>query len=232
MLTYLGFSCCNVNQAVFFWCEGWAVIMVLVHVDDCIITATSITLIVDFKAQISEHVKITNLGELHWLLGIEIKCDHKHCTIHLSQHSYIDSILCRYGLQDLKPVSIPMDTNIQLTTAQSPSTTAEIAQMHNIPYHEAIGSLMYTALGTCPDIAFAVQTVSHFLTKPGPAHWKAIKQIFRYLKGTLDLWLSYGMSRMDLMGYADADGSMAEDRHAISGYAFLIHGSAVSWSAK
>ena len=37
---------------------------------------------------------------------------------------------------------------------------------------------------------------------------------------------------MDLTEYTDADGSMAEDRHAISGYAFLIHGSAVSWSAK
>ena len=125
-----------------------------------------------------------------------------------------------------------MDMNIWLTTAQSPLTTAEIAQMRDIPYHEAVRSLMYAALGTRPDIAFTVQTVSRFLTKPGPAHWEAVKRIFRYLKSMMDLWLSYGMSRMDLMGYADADGSMAEDRHAISGYAFLIHGGAVSWSAK
>ena len=48
----------------------------------------------------------------------------------------------------------------------------------------------------------------------------------------MDLWLSYGMSRMDLTGYTDADGSMAEDQHAISGYAFLIHGGTISWSAK
>ena len=48
----------------------------------------------------------------------------------------------------------------------------------------------------------------------------------------MELWLSYGMSRMDLTGYTDADGSMAEDRHAISGYAFLIHGGTVLWSAK
>jgi len=91
---------------------------------------------------------------------------------------------------------------------------------------------MYTALGTRPDIAFTVQTVSHFLTKPGSTHWEAVKRIFRYLKGTTDLWLTYGISKMDLMGYADTDGSMAEDRHTISGYTFMIHGSAVSWSAK
>jgi len=63
-------------------------------------------------------------------------------------------------------------------------------------------------------------------------HWEAVKQIFRYLKGTTDLWLTYGISKMDLMGYADADGCMVEDRHTISGYAFIIHGGAVSWSAK
>ena len=47
-----------------------------------------------------------------------------------------------------------------------------------------------------------------------------------------DLWLSYGQKKVDLTGYADADESMAEDWHAISGYAFIIHGGAVSWSAK
>jgi len=104
--------------------------------------------------------------------------------------------------------------------------------MRDVPYHEAVGSLMYAALGTRPDIAFAVQTVSRFSTKPGSTPWEAVKRIFRYLKGTTDLWLTYGISKMDLTGYADADGSMAEDRHAISGYAFMIHGGAVSWSTK
>ena len=65
MLTHFDFSHCDVDQAVFFWCEGWAIIIVLVHVDDCMIAATSITLIVDFKARISEHVDITDLGKLH-----------------------------------------------------------------------------------------------------------------------------------------------------------------------
>ena len=59
-----------------------------------------------------------------------------------------------------------------------------------------------------------------------------MKQVVHYLKGTANLWLSYGMTKMKLTGYTDADGSMAKDRHAISGYAFLIHGSTVSWSTK
>jgi hypothetical protein len=100
--------------------------------------------------------------------------------------------------------------------------------MCDVPYHEAVGSLMYASLGMHLDISFAVQTVSHFSKKPGPVHWEAVKQIFRYLKGMRDLWLLFGHVKIDLAWYADADGSMAEDRHTIFGYAFIIHGGAVS----
>ncbi len=125
-----------------------------------------------------------------------------------------------------------MDPNVRLTSAQSPKSTEDFARMRNIPYHEAVGSLMYASLGTRPDITYAVQTLSRFSTNPGIEHWEAVKRVFRYLKGTKEMWLSYGGQRRELEGYADADGSMAEDRRAVSGYAFLIHGGAVSWSAK
>ena len=232
IMTKLGLARCSVDQAVFFRRETRKLIIVLVHVDDCTIAATSILLINNFKSEITKHVEITDLGELHWLLGIEIKRNRENRTIHLSQRSYIDSILRRFNFQDLKPVSTPMETHVKLSTSQSPATTAQFAQMRDIPYHEAVGSLMYASLGTRPDISFAVQTLSRFSTKPGIAHWDAVKRVFRYLKGTIDLWLSFGQKQADLTGYADADGSMAEDRHAISGYAFIINGGAVSWSAK
>jgi hypothetical protein len=228
----LGFKRCEVDQAVFYRRKGSALIIVLVHVDDCTIAGTSISLILRFKIEIAKFVTITDLGELHWILGIEIKRVREHQTIHLSQRSYIDSMLRRYGFDDLKPVSLPMETSIHLTSAQSPSTTQEIAYMRNIPYQEAVGSLMYASLGTRPDITYAVQTVSRFSKNPGQPHWEAVKRIFRYLKGTKEFWLTYGGQQKELKGYADADGSMAEDRHAISGYAFLLHGGAVSWAAK
>ena len=104
-----------------------------------------------------------------------------------------------------------MDPATQLTSAQSPSSTEEFAAMRNVPYHEAVGSLMYATLSTRPDICYAVQTVSHFNNKPGLAHWEAVKRIFRYLSGTKGLWLCYGGQVKELLGYADADGSMNED---------------------
>jgi hypothetical protein len=125
-----------------------------------------------------------------------------------------------------------MDMKIHLTSAQSPTSTEEIATMWNIPYHEAVGSLMYASLRTRPDIAFAVQTVSRFAMNPGMAHWDAVKHIFHYLKDSCEFWLCYGGDGRILEGYANADGSMMEDRHVISGYAFIINGGAISWSAK
>ena len=112
MMTHIGFQRSDVDQAVFFRRNKKSLVIMLVHVDDCTITATSMDLINNFKVRISKHVEITDLGKLHWLLGIKVKRDREHRTIHLSQRSYLDSILRRYGLQDLKPVSIPMDMNI------------------------------------------------------------------------------------------------------------------------
>ena len=66
----------------------------MVHMDDCTIAATKLQLIDEFKAGMKQDVDITDLGELHWLLSIKIHWDHKKCTTHLLQCSYIDLILC------------------------------------------------------------------------------------------------------------------------------------------
>ena len=104
--------------------------------------------------------------------------------------------------------------------------------MRNIPYREAVGAMMYAMLGTRPDISYAVTTLSKFSSNPGSAHWEAVKKVYRYLAGTRELWLTFGGIEKELVGYADADGSMNEDRHALSGYVFLVDGGAVSWSTK
>src|SRR5712671_7535392 len=104
--------------------------------------------------------------------------------------------------------------------------------MSKTPYREAIGSLMYLAVATRPDIAFAVSTLSRFLDNPGDTHWEAVKRIFRYIAGMRSLQLMYRGERHNLLGYTDADGTTQEHRCTISGYAFIIDGSAISWASK
>ena len=142
----LGFLQCEVDQAVFYRRKGTALIIVLVHVDDCTIIATSMHLIENFKVAITKHVEISDLGELHWILGIEVRHERENKRNFLSQRAYLNSILHRYGLDELKPVSSPMETSIKLTTAQSPSNTEEIARMHNVPYHDGVCALAHSNL--------------------------------------------------------------------------------------
>ena len=209
-----------------------ALVIIVVHVNDCTIALSKRELIDELKMCIKEFVEITDMGELHWLLGIEVKRDWEARTILLSQCSYIDSIIHRFGFEDLKPITTPMDPNAKLSTAQNPSTGAQYAAMWNIPYREAVVMLMYAMLGTRPDISYAVTMVSKFSSNPGMAHWDVVKRIYHYLLGSKDLWLMYGGDTKVLVGYADADGSMAEDWCAVSGYTFIVDGGAVSWSTK
>ena len=102
--------------------------VIAVHVDDCTITASKWKLVDDFKTHLSKHVEVTDLGELHWMLGIK-KHRPEASTIHLSQHSYIDSILHCFNFADLKPLSMPIDVQAMLTSEQAPSTAAEFAAM-------------------------------------------------------------------------------------------------------
>lgn len=108
----LGFKQCAVDQAVFFKAgqNGKELTVVAVHVDNCMIAATNARLVNALKAGMCQHVEVTDLGELHWMLGIEIRRDRDAGTVHLSQTAYIDSILRRYNLNDLKLLSTPMDT--------------------------------------------------------------------------------------------------------------------------
>ena len=99
----LGFKRCNVDQAMFYRRKGSTLLIVLIHVDDCTITGTSVTLILKFKVEI---------GELNWILGIKVKRIWENRTIHLSQKAYIESMLQCYGFNNLKPISLPMEASM------------------------------------------------------------------------------------------------------------------------
>ena len=231
-LVDLGFKRADYDHGVFYARTTGGVIILAIHVNDCTITGTSQRVLDHYKNLISKRYAMTDLGPISWLLGIKVTRDHKNCTITLSQQSYVDSILARFNFTDAKPLSIPMDPNVAFSKDQCPTTPDDIARMRRVPYREAIGSLMYASVGTRPDISFAVSTLSQFLDNPGQAHWEAVKRVFRYLLGTKNWGLTFGGGKEGLEGYTDADGASQEHRRAISGYAFIIDGGAVSWSSR
>jgi hypothetical protein len=231
-LAKLGFRISSADPGVFTARVGTDILILAAHVDDCILTGSSADLINQYKRKLNEHYALTDLGPVHWLLGIKVTRDRKARSLSLSQSSYIKAILARFSLDDAKPYDTPMMPGASYSKKDSPTSPTELARMQKVPYREAIGSLMYASVATRPDITFAVSTLSQFLENPGEAHWEAAKRVFRYLSGTRDLALTYGGEKHELLGFTDADGASQDHRRAISGHAFLIDGGAVSWSSR
>ena len=99
-------------------------------------------------------------------------------------------------------------------------------------YREIIGSLMYAAVMTQPDIAFTISNLSQYLNSPHTTHLHAVTRVFRYLFGTKDLKLVLGGLNSTIVSYSDSDWASQIHCHSISGYAFFIGSSVVSWSSK
>ena len=154
----------------------------------------------------------------------------------LSQRQYIIDVLERFDLSSIGIVTTPIAPGLQLSKDMGPKTAEEVALMKDIPYHQLVGALMYLAIATRPDIAYAVGVLSRFSSNPGPAHWKALKHLCRYLQGTKDLKLTYGPERNSseiFTAYADADfAGDGDTKQSTSGIVIKMGTGAISWSSK
>jgi hypothetical protein len=146
--------------------------------------------------------------------------------------AYIEKMLDRFHLRDAHPISIPLNPGSPLTDTQCPTTDGEKHDMKNVPYKQLVGSLLYIAWMTCPNILFAVSLLSRFIANLGRVHWEDAKRVLKYLKGTINTRLIYGNCMNGLIGYTDADWASQDHRHSTSSYIFLIDGGAISWSSK
>ena len=141
-----------------------------VFIDDITIASSSVAESDRIVEELSRAFKLRDLGPTSFLLGIEITRDRPNRHISLSQRQYIIDMLERYRFYDCSPVKTPMVPKIRLSSADSPSSPEDKAFMDKVPYLSAVGSLMYLATCTCPDITYAVSVLARFNASPGKAH--------------------------------------------------------------
>jgi hypothetical protein len=102
----------------------------------------------------------------------------------------------------------------------------------NCNYASLTGSLMYAAIGTRPDIAYAVNRLCSFNNNPDMIHWTAAKRVLRYLKGTKHRGITYRKGDNHMYGYADASLTSNEDMSSTNGNVFILNGGAITWNSK
>ncbi|KAL7281589.1 hypothetical protein ACG7TL_004906 [Trametes sanguinea] len=232
-LTSVGFSRLENEYCLYSRTTTEGTVLTGVHVDDFLAIASTTAAGDRFKADLRRAWTITDLGEARFCIGIALDRDRAARSIRLSQTALIDRIILQFGLTDAHPVATPLDLR-KLSRADSPSTVSAKATASAWPYRALVGSLNYVAVGSRPDISFAVQQLAQFLDCYGHAHWEAAKRVVRYLKGTRNLGLYLGGPRPAfLLGYTDSDhGGCPDTRRSIGGYCFSLGSGMISWSAR
>lgn len=184
----IGFIHSTSDQCVFVR-SGQELEILAVYVDDLILITESTESMNNLKESLKKHYKMKDMGELSYILGISVVQDKEKNHVILHQKRYIENILQKYGMDDANPVATPTDINMKLRK------TCDISKPVNPgAYQSMVGSLLYAAMATRPDIAQVVSVVSKFNANPSTAHLTAVKRILRYLKGTLNLGVKYQRS--------------------------------------
>ena len=224
-LTEMGFStvphepCCMMKGGV----------LIFFYVDDIVFAfrKDKTGIVKGAVRELKTKYQLTGGGELQWFLGIQVLRDRKNRVTWLTQTDAIDKLRkysdSTHGLT--RTVDTPM-TSTDLVPYDKEATAHEIRE-----YQRRIGSLLYVAITTRPDIAFATSKLSRFLTNPSPTHVQAANRVISYLLGTRTLGLKFGGG--DELEIA-TDASFADDtsdRKSSQGYAMRLFGGLVAWKA-
>ena len=109
------------------------------------------------------------------ILGMKICRYRKNRTLTLSQADYVETVLQRFSMENVKDVSTPLPGHLKLTKEMCPKKKEEEDKMSKEPYASAVGSLMYAMVCTRPDIAHAMRVISRYMSHPQIEHWHAVK---------------------------------------------------------
>jgi hypothetical protein len=188
-----------------------------------------------YKAQLSQKYTIKDLGNAEWILGMKITRDRSKRILCLDQEVYINKVLQLFNMNECKSSHTPEELE-KLSDKDCPKKEEEKEHMKLKPYESLVGSLLYAAISTRPDLSHAVNMVSRFMKNPGERHWIACKRILRYLKGTNKLKLVFEANQnaeLVTTAYTDADwGGDLDDRKSTTGYIIKVNDCLVSWISK
>ena len=148
----------------------------------------------------------------------------------MGQQAYVKQIISHFGLLDARVATTPIEIGINLSFDSPQVSSISLTPTKKTKYRKTIGCLMYATVMTCPDITFAVSTLSQYLKAPHTTLLHAVTRVFRYLSGTKEYKFVLGGTDTSIFGDADSDYASQIHPHSIS--AFFISKGVVSWSSK
>lgn len=213
-------------------------VFVCLHVDDIIVASEDkeITkLIVDI---LKREFLVKELGELSVYVGVHVLRNRAVGTLSLDQGAYIERVLRRFGKWDKwKKVKVPAPSE-RLSKLDTASSNEQWDEVKSFPYPSVVGSLMYAAVATRPDIMQAVNQLARFMAKWGKTHVKAADQALNFLRETWGDGITFTKPEnfdgvLDIHVFSDSDWAGCPDtRRSTIGYVIIICGGPVSWKSQ
>ena len=191
----------NADPCVFTSQDNNEKLILAIYIDDGLIVSQNHELIDKLLDGLKTEFEITH-NDANLFLGMQIKRS-SDGSIFLHQETYAKRILERCRLAEANPVTIPADPHQELSPLVQAGGQSKLTAA---PYRESVGSLMYLSVATRPDITFAVHQASRYLENSTETHWKTVKRIIKYLKGTTGYGLHFEcVQKKELLAYSDAD---------------------------
>jgi hypothetical protein len=259
-LIAIGLECCHLDRAVFVgvWkkpphssvpmpSNGKALILIVpVHVDDGLAATNSSLLYQWFVLELGKYIEVKDLGPVSLHLGVRYIRDREKKKLWMSQKSYVEDLLQRFGMSKCTPSSVPFHRPLNALPPLDPKSLPGVKDEDVKPqFQELVGSFGWLSNTGRPDLAKVTMALSQKCSNPTREDLLVAKGVLRYLSGTRDLALQYpadaapdsitkdpSLVRMETCGLSDADwASDGSDRKSVSGYAFYYGNCLVSWSA-
>ena len=221
----------SADPCIFYSTQAPRLILAL-WVDDGLVVCSDKSLLNKMISHLKTKFEVT-VGDADVYVGLHITRDLTHNRLFVDQQRFTETLLTKYGFQNVNTVSTPSDPHVHLSSPPPDDCDTPIP---HFPYQEIVGSLLYLATHSRPDIAQAVSVVAQYATNFREIHCTAVKRIFKYLRQTTNFSLCYSYvptGNHVLLAYTDADyAGDLNDRKSRSGSILFLNDGPVLWLSR
>ena len=188
-----------------------------------------------YKEELKKEYNTKDMGPSTWILGMRISRDRVAGTITLDQELYVTKALSKFGLTECRTYKTPAVSGNEVNN-ENEDGAGEATDRGR--FMEIVGTLLYAAISTRPDIAHAVHKLTRVMQSPVKRDMIAAERVLRYLAGTKSIGLVFGAHRsksdtMSVSAFADADwANDKSDRKSVTGWVAKLNGDVISWASK
>ena len=224
-LVQMGYKASTGDPSLYFDGETY----LLIYVDDILIASASMAAVSRLKEQLAAAFEVKDLGEAHTYLGISITRDRKMRTLTMNQERMILGLLEEFGLKDCKGRNVPLTAGLVMCKGDG----TLLPEREKGRYMRLVGCMNFLNTCTRVDIAYAMSSLSRYMSCPTTVHWAAAIGVLKYLAGTSQVGLGFGGKELKYEAYCDANYAADPDtRKSTTGFVFMLGGGAVSWCSK